>query len=41
MLCELFLWCLEDVSRPPDTLRPQKDQPLAVLVEIHQCEAVA
>ena len=24
--------------RPPDTLRPQKGQPLAVLVEIHQCE---
>ncbi len=28
-----------DRFRPPDTLRPQKDQPLAVLVEIYPCES--
>ena len=37
----VVLLSLDAVFRHPETLRPQRGQPLAVLVEIHQCEAGA
>src|ERR1035438_7659858 len=33
-----FIWSLEAVFRPSETLRPQRNQPLAVLVEVDQSE---
>jgi hypothetical protein len=39
LIVRSFLLCLDAVLRPPDTLRPQRGQPLAVLVEVHQREA--
>jgi hypothetical protein len=38
---DVFLLSLEAVFRLPDTLRPLRGQPLAVLIEIHQREAGA
>ena len=36
---DAFLLSLESVFRLPETLRPLRGQPLAVLIEIHQREA--
>src|ERR1039458_397945 len=39
--CYLSFWSLEAVFRPPETLRPLRGQPVAVLVQVHQCEGRA
>src|ERR1039458_6407559 len=39
--CYLSFWSLEAVFRPPETLRPLRGQPVAVLVQVHQREGRA